>query len=57
LYKTILEEKYGKTVQELVLVRLHPEAEEKKYELIPLPILAREIADLFAVRKRELGVH
>ena len=46
-YKTILEQKYGKTVNDLVLVRLHPDIEEKTYELIPLPNLKREIEELF----------
>jgi len=45
-YKSILEDKYGKVIKELFLVRLHPDAEEKTYELIPLPILKREIDDL-----------
>jgi len=53
LYKTILEEKYGKIVQNLVLVRLHPDAEN--YELIPLPILKKEINDLFTLRKQEIN--
>ena len=53
-YKTILEEKYGKTIKDLFLVRLHPDAEEKNYELIPLPNLSREIKELFTERKTVL---
>jgi hypothetical protein len=33
---------------------LHPDAEEKNYELIPLPNLSKEIEDLFAEREKEL---
>lgn len=51
-YKTILEEKYGKIIKDLFLVRLHPDAEEKNYELIPLPDLSREINELFTERKK-----
>jgi hypothetical protein len=50
-YKFIIEEKYGKIVKDLYLVRLHPDAEEGNYELIKLPDLSREIKDLFAERK------
>ena len=46
-YKVILEEKYGKKVKELYLVRLHPDAEEKNYELIQLPDLSNEVRELF----------
>lgn len=53
-YKAILESKYGKTVKELRLVRLHPDAEEKSYELIDIPILNKEINDLFEERKKLL---
>ena len=52
-YKTILEEKYDKKVKELFLVRLHPDAEEKSYELIKLPNLSTEIQDLFAERIKQ----
>jgi ATP-dependent exoDNAse (exonuclease V) beta subunit len=45
IYKTILERKYGKTVKELYLVRLHPESEN--YDLIPVPIMENEIKKLF----------
>ena len=55
-YKAILEEKYGKKIKELCLVRLHPDAEEKTYELIPLPDLSREIQELFAERKIDLAL-
>ena len=53
-YKAILEQKYGKVIKELFLVRLHPDAEEKNYELISLPDLSTEINDLFSERKLQL---
>jgi ATP-dependent exoDNAse (exonuclease V) beta subunit len=53
-YKAIIEQKYGKIVKELFLVRLHPDAEEKNYELISLPDLSTEIKDLFSERKKQL---
>jgi ATP-dependent exoDNAse (exonuclease V) beta subunit len=53
-YKAILEQKYEKTIKDLFLVRLHPDAEEKNYELIPLPDLNREIRELFSERKKQL---
>lgn len=46
-YKYILETKYGKKIAGLFLVRLHPDAEEKNYELIELPNLSSDIHDLF----------
>jgi len=55
-YKTILEQKYGKVIRDLYLVRLHPEAEEKNYELIPLPNLSVEVIELFDRRKKDLFV-
>ena len=53
-YKAIIEQKYGKVVKHLFLVRLHPDAEEKNYELIELPDLSTEIKDLFMERKKQL---
>lgn len=47
-YKAILEQKYGVKVRNLVLVRLHPDADT--YELIPCPDLQKEVADLFQER-------
>jgi ATP-dependent exoDNAse (exonuclease V) beta subunit len=55
-YKTILERKYGKVIDGLYLVRLHPEAEEKTYELIVLPDLKREMSELWEERKNKLEV-
>jgi len=46
-YKAILEDKYGKKVKDLYLVRLHPDAEEENYELIKLPDLQKEIKELW----------
>lgn len=54
-YKSILENKYGKSVKELYLVRLHPDAEEKTYELIKLPDLSTEIKDLFAEKEKQVN--
>jgi hypothetical protein len=53
-YKAILERKYEKKVTDLFLVRLHPDAEEKNYELIKLPDLTKEINELFEERKKEV---
>jgi hypothetical protein len=47
-YKVILEDKYNKIVRDLYLVRLHPDAEEKNYELIKLPDLSHDIRELFS---------
>jgi ATP-dependent exoDNAse (exonuclease V) beta subunit len=53
-YKAIIEQKYNKKVTDLFLVRLHPDAEEKNYELIKLPDLSIEINELFLERKNLL---
>jgi hypothetical protein len=53
-YKAIIEQKYGRVIKDLFLVRLHPDAEEKNYELIKLPDLSTEIKDLFEERKKQL---
>lgn len=53
-YKAILERKYGKTVTKLCLVRLHPDIEEETYELLEVPILTKEISDLFEEREKEV---
>jgi hypothetical protein len=53
-YKAILEEKYDKKITDLYLVRLHPDAEEKNYELIKLPDLTVEINELFELRRKEI---
>ena len=49
-YKAILEQKYQKKVSDLVLVILHPENKNKNFQIINLPILTKEINDLFALR-------
>ncbi len=56
-YKVILEKKYGKKVTNLRLVRLHPnclETNEDTYELIDVPILQKEMRDLFSLRETEV---
>jgi len=47
-YKKILEEKYGKRVTKLCLVRIHPDASQ--YELLEVPFLDKEVNDLFLER-------
>jgi hypothetical protein len=47
-YRKILEEKYGKTVTKLCLVRIHPDS--PNYELLEVPFLDKEVGDLFAER-------
>jgi len=54
VYKTILEQKYGKRVTGLYLVCLHPEYAYKTYERIPVPLLDQEMKELFQHRKLQL---
>jgi len=53
-YKAILEQKYDKKITDLYLVKLHPDNEEKTYELIKLPDLSKNIAELFQQRMHEI---
>jgi len=55
IYKLILERKYDTKIKDLFLVRLHPNAEEKNYELIKLPDLKSEIQELFDERYNNLN--
>jgi len=52
MYKNILEEKYDKKVTNLCLVCLHPN--NRSYEVIEVPILQKEMEDLFALRKMQI---
>ena len=54
-YKKIIEDKYGKIVTDLYLVRLHPDCEDNTYELIKLPDLKKELNELFDERINQLG--
>jgi len=47
-YRKILENKYGKRVTKLCLVRLHPDADN--YELLDVPLLDEELKALFDER-------
>ena len=53
-YKAILEAKYGYKVSRLFLVRLHPDAKEGTYELLEVPILNKELDDLFEEREKQI---
>lgn len=53
-YKAIIEEKYGKKVDEMYLVCLHPENKNKSYQRIKVEDLQKEVGELFKLRKGEL---
>jgi hypothetical protein len=53
IYKYILQTKYGKTVTDLYLIVLHPEAQN--YQRIKLPDLQTEVAELFEERIRHFA--
>jgi len=54
VYKTILEHKYDKRVVGLYLVCLHPDNPYKTYDRIKVPFLEKEMADLFAERRKQV---
>lgn len=51
-YRRILQEKYDKKVTKLCLVRLHPDNEDESYELLNVPLLDKEMNELFEERKQ-----
>ena len=51
-YKALIEKNYGKTVTEMALVCLYPD--NSSYQVIKVPDLQEEIANLFALRKSQL---
>jgi len=53
-YRKILEEKYEKKVVKLCLVRLHPDNEDESYELLNVPLLDKQMNELFEERKQNL---
>jgi hypothetical protein len=53
IYKYILQSKYNKTVTDLYLIVLHPEAQN--YKRIKLPDLQSEVAELFEERIRNFA--
>jgi hypothetical protein len=53
VYKHILQSKYGKTITDLYLVVLHPEAQN--YQCVKLPDLQSEVAELFEERIRHFA--
>lgn len=53
-YKAILTRKYNKIVKDLYLVRLHPDTEERTYELIQLPNLSKDIQVLFEEKRKKM---
>jgi ATP-dependent exoDNAse (exonuclease V) beta subunit len=54
-YKKMIERKYGKKVTDLYLVRLHPNNENKSYDLIKCADLSREIDLLFSLREKTIS--
>lgn len=50
-YRKILQDKYGKKVVKLCLVRLHPDNEDETYELLNVPLLDKEMELLFEEKR------
>jgi len=50
IYKYILTAKYKKTITDLYLIVIHPEAKNKSYQRIKLPDLQAEVEELFCER-------
>ena len=54
-YKAILEQKYGKRVEDLYLICLHPENKNKNYQRIKVVDLQAEVRSLFELRRKEIA--
>lgn len=50
-YKKILEEKYEKKITDLYLICIHPDNPYKTYDRIKVPVLQKEMDDLFELRR------
>ena len=55
VYKTILEQKYGKKITGLYLCCMHPENKYKNYQRIEVPFLDKEIKELFKFRYAQIS--
>jgi len=55
-YKKILEEKYDKRITDLYLICVHPENPYQTYDRIKVPVLEKEMKDLFEYRKSQLNI-
>ena len=53
-YRKILQAKYGKKVTALYLVCVHPDNAYKSYERFEVPILDKEMDQLFEERKQQI---
>jgi ATP-dependent exoDNAse (exonuclease V) beta subunit len=54
-YKKILEEKYGKKITDLYLICVHPDNPYQTYDRIKVPVLEKEMNDLFELRKNQIN--
>jgi len=53
-YKALLEKNYGEKIKDMYLVCLHPNNENKSYQLIKVLDLQKEVKDLFDLRRKML---
>jgi CRISPR/Cas system-associated exonuclease Cas4 (RecB family) len=53
-YKAMLEMNYGVKVRDLYLVCLHPNNKNQSYQKIKVPIMKKEIKELFELKKSSL---
>ena len=54
-YKKILEEKYGKKITDLYLICVHPDNPYQTYDRIKVPVLEKEMNDLFDLRRSQIS--
>ena len=55
VYRKILQDKYGLQITGMALVVLHPDNANKSYEVVEVPFLDKEMADLWEYRKNQLA--